>query len=153
MEPQRAGGYLLMSDADREQAVAALKQSFQAGRLTADELSDRIGHVLSSRTAGDLDRAMAGLPWTRADNPAMAYTSSGYGRHAAPTPWQQRGLGFAAFVLGVFGFLCGITSIPAVVVGVVALTMDTERDDKGYAISGIAVGVIWLAIFGWKLVT
>jgi Domain of unknown function (DUF1707) len=50
------------SEADREQAAARLREHFAEGRLTADELDERITAVLSARTYGDLRRSMADLP-------------------------------------------------------------------------------------------
>ena len=152
MEPQWAGGHFLVGDAEREHAVEALKQSFQAGRITADELSDRIGHALSARTAADLDRTMTGLPWARPGTPVHP-NIPGYGSYAAPPVRQQRELGLIALVLGVCGVLCGLTAIPAVVLGVVALSMNTEREDKGFAIAGAALGIIWTVGFGWWLLS
>ncbi|RDI48442.1 DUF1707 and DUF4190 domain-containing protein [Nocardia mexicana] len=149
MGPQWAGGHFLAGDADRELAVEGLKQNFQAGRITAEELSERIGQALNARTFGDLDRTMVGLPWARPNSPVFPgapYAGPGMRR-------RQRGLGITAFVLGVCGFICGITAVPAVVLGVVALAIDTERDDKGFAIAGVAVGALWMAIFGWFFFT
>jgi hypothetical protein len=38
------------SHADREQVVGALKAAFVQGRLTADELDERVGQALAART-------------------------------------------------------------------------------------------------------
>jgi hypothetical protein len=54
------------SDADRDAVLAALSEHFQAGRLTQDELEDRTGRALASRTVGELDSLMSDLPgWRR----------------------------------------------------------------------------------------
>ncbi|HEX9359760.1 MAG TPA: DUF1707 domain-containing protein [Streptosporangiaceae bacterium] len=50
------------SDADREQAVASLRDHFAEGRLTREELDERLTTALSARTASDLRRLMADLP-------------------------------------------------------------------------------------------
>ena len=50
------------SDADREQAVASLRDHFAEGRLTRAELDERLTTALSAQTAGDLRRLMADLP-------------------------------------------------------------------------------------------
>lgn len=143
MEPHWASGHFYAGDADRERAIEALKQHFQAGRITADELSERIGYALNARTFADLDAVMTGLPWQRAASPMF---------HQPLAP-RTRGMGITAFVLGVLGFLCGLTAVPAVVLGLIALTVDPERrDDKGFAIAGLAVGAMWMLIFGWLYV-
>jgi DNA-binding PadR family transcriptional regulator len=50
------------SDADRERAVASLGDHFAEGRLTREELDERLSRALSARTADDLRRLMADLP-------------------------------------------------------------------------------------------
>jgi DNA-binding PadR family transcriptional regulator len=55
-------GHIWASDADRERAVASLRDHFAAGRLTRAELDERLTVALSARTAGDLRRLMADLP-------------------------------------------------------------------------------------------
>jgi DNA-binding PadR family transcriptional regulator len=50
------------SDADREQAVASLRDHFAEGRLMRAELDERLTTALSAQTAGDLRRLMADLP-------------------------------------------------------------------------------------------
>jgi len=55
-EPVRA------ADADREGAVAALRDHAVAGRLTLEELADRVGNALKATTRGELDAVLADLP-------------------------------------------------------------------------------------------
>jgi hypothetical protein len=54
-------GRIRASDADREQVAEALREHFAAGRLSEDELSDRIDAVYKSATAPELDRVQAEL--------------------------------------------------------------------------------------------
>jgi hypothetical protein len=58
---------LRVSDADREQAVSALREHLLAGRLTLEEFSDRVGAALRARVGTDLAQAQAGLPAVTAD--------------------------------------------------------------------------------------
>jgi DNA-binding PadR family transcriptional regulator len=51
-----------VSDRDREHATAWLRDSFADGRLTREELDERITAALSARTLGDLRRVTADLP-------------------------------------------------------------------------------------------
>jgi Domain of unknown function (DUF1707) len=53
---------LRASDADRDRAAAQLHVHFAAGRLTPDELDDRLTAALAARTFGDLRRTLADLP-------------------------------------------------------------------------------------------
>ena len=50
------------SDAERERVVAALQRHFADGRLTADELNDRLERVLGARTLGQLYALTSDLP-------------------------------------------------------------------------------------------
>jgi DNA-binding PadR family transcriptional regulator len=56
------GDHIRISDHDREHATAQLSDHFAEGRLTREELDERITAALNARTAGDLRRVMADLP-------------------------------------------------------------------------------------------
>jgi len=49
-------------DRDRERAAAALRDHYVRGRLSPEELTERIGHVLAARSRGDIRHALWGLP-------------------------------------------------------------------------------------------
>jgi hypothetical protein len=51
-----------VSDADRDRAAARLREHFAAGRLSPEELDERIAAALTAKTVGDVRRVMAGLP-------------------------------------------------------------------------------------------
>jgi len=51
-----------VADADRERALAQLREHAASGRLRLDELDDRSGRVLAARTRAELDAALADLP-------------------------------------------------------------------------------------------
>lgn len=53
---------LRIGDAERDEAAADLGDHFVAGRLTLDELHDRLGEVFAARTHGQLWTVMADLP-------------------------------------------------------------------------------------------
>jgi hypothetical protein len=72
------------SEADREQAAARLREHFAEGRITADELDERIAAVLSARTFGDLRRTMADLPGPVPAPPRPVPPRPG------PAPWPAR---------------------------------------------------------------
>ena len=50
------------SHTDREQVVGALQAAFVQGRLTADELDERVGRALAARTYADLAALTIDLP-------------------------------------------------------------------------------------------
>ena len=56
---------MLVSTAERDQAIARLGDEAVAGRLTVDELEARVGAALRARTRRDLNRTQRGLPRDR----------------------------------------------------------------------------------------
>jgi len=66
-EPPRSRGgphALRIGDAERDAAAADLGEHYAAGRLSLDELNERLDAVFSSKTFGQLTRIMADLPGT-----------------------------------------------------------------------------------------
>ena len=50
------------SDADRERVTTRLRDHFAEGRLTREELDERVTAALNARTFGELRRVLADLP-------------------------------------------------------------------------------------------
>jgi Domain of unknown function (DUF1707) len=73
-----------IADSDRDQAAAQLRDYYAEGRLTSEELDERITAALNARTAGDLRRVMADLP-----SPAVAQPGPGVPPYAAQA-WGLR---------------------------------------------------------------
>jgi hypothetical protein len=53
---------LRASDADREQVAERLRDATVEGRLTTDELEERLGALSAARTYGELERLVRDLP-------------------------------------------------------------------------------------------
>jgi hypothetical protein len=53
---------LRIGDAERDAAMAQLREHFVAGRLTFDELTERIDGTLTAKTQRQIDALMADLP-------------------------------------------------------------------------------------------
>lgn len=53
---------LRIGDVERDATMAQLREHFAAGRLTFDELTERIDLALAAKTQGQIDRLMADLP-------------------------------------------------------------------------------------------
>jgi hypothetical protein len=70
-----------VSDADRERVAGRLREHFAEGRLTQEELDERLSAALSAKTTGDLRRVMTDLPGL-APVPAQAWPT-GPGRALA----------------------------------------------------------------------
>jgi Domain of unknown function (DUF1707) len=56
------GPAVRIGDREREEAVASLSRHATAGRLSADELEERVEVAYRARTAGELDVLFADLP-------------------------------------------------------------------------------------------
>ena len=95
---------LKASDADRDAVVAALSEHFQAGRLTTDELEERAGRALTSRTLDDLAELTADLPGPVRARPAPV-DGSAQREHPvlAPAAVVLAGVVLVALVLGAGG--------------------------------------------------
>ena len=89
---------LRASDSDREQAAERLRHATAEGRLTADELDERLESLYGSRTYGELDALLADLP---ADRPLRPRATR------AGLPWWVGAAGATALLLAVLGLLSG----------------------------------------------
>ena len=58
-------GGLRVSDAERDRALSALSEAYQAGRITADEFDRRSTLALAARTGEELTAPLADLPLDR----------------------------------------------------------------------------------------
>jgi hypothetical protein len=72
---------LRVGDAERDEVTTALHEHFAQGRLTRDELDERLTATLSARTVGDLREVTRDLPGT---TPAQDS-----GRQPATGPWGR----------------------------------------------------------------
>jgi hypothetical protein len=60
-----AGNEMRVGDAEREAAAAELREHYASGRLTLDELNERIDKAFAAKTRGDLNALMTDLPSRR----------------------------------------------------------------------------------------
>lgn len=51
-----------VADADREQAATRVREALEEGRLTLEELDQRLQQVYAAQTFGDLDQLLSDLP-------------------------------------------------------------------------------------------
>jgi hypothetical protein len=105
---------LRVGDAERDAAAADLGEHYVAGRLTLDELHERLGEVFCAKTYGQLARIMADLPrlrrsasmasaaWAAVYSPPAFPPSHGERHQATPSDRAGR---FAALSLLVLAML------------------------------------------------
>ena len=92
-----------VSDADRERVADRLREHFAQGRLSTDELDERIAAALAAKTFGDLRRIMTDLP-----EPAPVAPPPG-----RPAPWAAhrgvvRGRGPRILPLALFALIAAL---------------------------------------------
>ncbi|MEV6982779.1 DUF1707 domain-containing protein [Sphaerisporangium sp. NPDC051017] len=85
---------LRIGDAERDEVMTVLREHFAQGRLTHEELDERLDTVLAARTAGELRRVTADLPGPaaprRADGGRPGWAPAwGPALHADPAPWGR----------------------------------------------------------------
>lgn len=110
------------SDLDRDQVADRLRDAATEGRLSPGELEDRLDIVLSARTYGQLDAAMADLPALKE------------GRHPVPL-WARASLAVAGAV-GVLAAAAAAAMLFALVACLSAAWMVVSRAMSGRGARG-----------------
>lgn len=88
-----ASPQLRASDADREHAAELLRRAAGEGRLTVDELDERLHQALEARTRGELESLLADVVVGPADRlPVGAPSAGGAGVTVRPGPGGSRWL-------------------------------------------------------------
>jgi hypothetical protein len=88
-----------VSDADREQVTSRLREHFAEGRLTSEELDERITATLNAKTFGELRGILADLPEPGPLGPQSEPVPSGW---AARPVYYRRGPRFFPVALLIF---------------------------------------------------
>jgi hypothetical protein len=82
---------LRVSDAERDAAAAELREHYAAGRLTADELNERISQAFAARTRGDISAVMRDLPSLRAGTTPLPTGQPSSGAGWTGQDWTGQG--------------------------------------------------------------
>jgi hypothetical protein len=97
-----APGYnVRVGDADREAVAAQLREHYADGRLTLEELNERLDQTFAATTKADLNMVMRDLPQAMRPGAGLPYAGTGWpgqpgpGRPGpmAPGPGQRYGQG------------------------------------------------------------
>jgi hypothetical protein len=135
-------GYnIRVSDADREATAGQLREHYADGRLTLDELNERLDQAFAAKTRAELNAVMRDLPVP--PRPVMPVTSGsrswGSGSRSGGSGSNSGRAPFAAFLapmIGLFwvcvavlgaGFLFGFGDKPFIVVVVLAVLAFLRR--------------------------
>jgi len=83
-----ATGYnVRVGDAEREATAAQLREHYADGRLTLDELNERLDQTFAAKTRADLNTVMVDLPYSAS---AGSFGTSAYPGQAVPGPMATR---------------------------------------------------------------
>src|SRR5919197_532263 len=77
---------MLASDADRDRFLGLLRDAYAAGRITIDELSERVTRTLAARTLEDLDTIVPDLQPPRRLAPRSSPPGYWYPEYRRDTP-------------------------------------------------------------------
>ncbi len=86
---------LRASDADRERVVQRLHTAATEGRLSSDELDDRVHRALTALTYGELDAVLADLPRPADAGHRAPHGDGTLSRRRAPAPARRTVGGWA----------------------------------------------------------
>lgn len=134
------------SDAERERAADVIRAALAEGRLSQEEHAARLQDVFSARTYGELERAVRDLPTGVGPSelrPTPPDVRSGHLPAAyVPAARKTNDLALASAVCGGLGFMTGVTAIPAIITGHMALSRinHTGEEGRGLAIAGLIMG-------------
>ena len=81
MNDERPGGPIRIGDSEREDAVRRLGEHYEAGRLSAEEHSERVEQALKAKTDADLAGLFTDLPGGQKETPNEGW--------AGPWGWQR----------------------------------------------------------------
>jgi Domain of unknown function (DUF1707) len=90
---------LRASDEQRDRAAQEIREHFAAGRLTDEELDERVQAVYSARTEGELGALMADLPKLPATRAQQKAEIAQRRRHLQRRLFQEAGGGSGAFII------------------------------------------------------
>jgi Domain of unknown function (DUF1707) len=85
---EKAGGFRV-GDAERDATAAELREHYAAGRLSLDELNERISQAFAARTRGDLTAVLRDLPSLRPGGTSLP----GPGQPSSGAGWTRQGRG------------------------------------------------------------
>src|SRR5579864_288607 len=106
---------LRVGDADRQAAVSELQRHYVEGRLTSEELGERVSQALNARTFGDLASLMYDLP-PLTDAIAQQPTSNDYEQWPTTRTWFSPSIGLLIMVIGVV-LMLAVFTIPGMRLG------------------------------------
>jgi hypothetical protein len=110
---------LRAGDADRTFVAGRLKTALDEGRLSVSDYDERLQQAYSATTYGDLDRVLADLPVTVAEDEAELVPAGSYYPAQASTSWLMPLQTMPAWRVWFFGIW--LLALAVLVVGAIAV--------------------------------
>jgi hypothetical protein len=79
-----------VGDADRDAIAAQLREHYADGRLTLEELNERLDQAFAAKTKADLNTVMRDLPQAARPTAGMPYGGTAWQGPASPGPMAPR---------------------------------------------------------------
>ncbi len=89
---------LRVGDADRQAVIAELQRHYVEGRLTSEELGERVAHALQARTFADFGPLLQDLPALQTDIEPHAQPGPTYDEHLH---WMTPPVGALLMLVGI----------------------------------------------------
>lgn len=133
-----------VSDAERENVVLRLQQATAEGRLSLDELGDRVSGAYASLTRSELDQFIDDLPPPPEPEPAPPTPAPSSEAANRAVSFLVLAMGAGAIPLSFFSALGPALGLVAVVLGVLALSHHTEttRANRAAIVTGVVLGLM-----------
>jgi hypothetical protein len=91
-----SGFEMRVGDAEREATAAELREHYASGRLTLDELNERLDQAFAAKTRGDLNALLRDLPSARPGGTRAAGTGAGSWTSQSPGNGWNTGAGLGS---------------------------------------------------------
>jgi hypothetical protein len=127
----------LPADSDRDRAAASLRRHYLRGRLSVEELSDRLDQAFGARSDHEIRGALRDLPapWHRSELPELAATAG----HVAKRTVQFAGLA---------ALWCFLSMLLLIAFVVVVATNGSGVEAAGVLV--IWLGATWVVRHAWR---
>jgi hypothetical protein len=142
---------LRASDADRDRAVAELREHTATGRLTLEEFSERVDRAVAARTLSELEEVRGDLPAApvaRAPRRPKRFTGVVFGRTQRTGRWRLPARGVALVLFGDLDLDLRQAELSGPVASITALVLFGNVDL--YTPESVEVDLGGLAVFGHR---
>ncbi|THV24565.1 DUF1707 and DUF4190 domain-containing protein [Glycomyces paridis] len=144
-------GRMRISDDEREQVAAQLREALDSGRLQLHEFDERSRGLYEAQTYAEVARLLDDLPAARLPVPAEAAPAP---ERAPERSGKANLMGHVALGMGVMSFVSFMPfTVLAIVFGLIGIDNHRkgEADTRSFALAGLVLGAVsvpvWILFF------